>query len=292
MPFWSIEDCKILGVFAQFLAIQSPCFHLLLAYNLGYLLCNGSINKLSKQKKWQFMLANLVPFICTILPLIFGEYGRYSNNSKYEDFECWVISEQWQYVYVIAIALSLLLHYAVISYSFCKWKEYTQSGFDRHFHFIVVKLLRFVVIYTIIRFFPLLNRIWEFSTTEPPPFALIFAHHVGISLLGFCDAIIWIVNQKQVPYNTSYTRLNGKKKLMPKRTMLQQDAMEYDNDTLDTMTTDYWISTKHVLPKKYNKRKKKKVSLNRKDTFTYPEFTAPELPDYDKESTVVWSMDV
>ena len=228
LPFWPLSTCKLLGVTAQFLAIQSPCWHCLLAYNLGYLLCGGSISRLSKQKKYQFIVVNLVPLIATILPYAYHEFGRYENNIKYHDVECWIKSEQWQYMYVGFICLSLVFHYTVIVIAISKWKHYSQSGFDQHFKFVVIKLLRFIVIYTIIRFFPVMNRIWEFPSPEPPPFALICAHHIGISLLGFSNAVIWRINQKQIPYNKSYTdlkdekdgRRNNRKLLKKKKGML------------------------------------------------------------------------
>ena len=185
LTFWPLSTCKILGTIAQFLAIQSPCWHVLLAYNLGYLLLGGSIARLSKQKKYQFIIVNLVPLICAVLPFAYGVYGRYENNIKYNDIECWITNEKWQYMYVIAICLSLFFHYTVIVIAICKWKHYSQSGFNQHFKFVVIKLLRFIVIYTFIRVFPVMNRIWELSSPEAPPFGLICAHHIGISLLGF-----------------------------------------------------------------------------------------------------------
>eukprot|EP00486_Rosalina_sp_Unknown_P008960 CAMPEP_0201593054 /NCGR_PEP_ID=MMETSP0190_2-20130828/190775_1 /ASSEMBLY_ACC=CAM_ASM_000263 /TAXON_ID=37353 /ORGANISM="Rosalina sp." /LENGTH=208 /DNA_ID=CAMNT_0048052097 /DNA_START=913 /DNA_END=1539 /DNA_ORIENTATION=- len=118
-----------------------------------------------------------------------------------------------------------------------------------------------------------MNRIWEFSSPAPPPFALICAHHIGISLLGFSNAVIWRINQKQIPYNKSYTDLkdqnetprNNRKRKRKKGTRGENmihgnsgsDFNSYRTirnnsyDTVETTTTDYWISTKatpHVTP--------------------------------------------
>ena len=194
---------------AQFAVIQSPCWHILLAYNLGYLLCGGSISRVSKQKKYKFIIVNLISLICTILPFIYGVYGRYENNIKFHDVECYIKAEQWQYIFVVAICLSLGFHYAVIIIAICKWRNYSQSGFDQHFKFVVIQLLRFIVIYTIIRFFPVMTRMWELSSGYAPPFALVCAHHVGISLLGFADAVVWRVNQKRMPSNESHIDLEN-----------------------------------------------------------------------------------
>eukprot|EP01084_Bolivina_argentea_P019884 36970_1 len=321
LPFWDMTGCYILGISAQFLAIQSPCWHVLLAYNLGYLLLDGSINKLSKQKKYQFIIVNIIPFICTILPFIYNEYGKYQNNITYNDIECWITSEKWQYMYVIAICLSLMLHYIVIIIAISKWKSYSESGFDYHFKFIIIKLLRFIVIYTIIRFFPVLNRIWEFASPNPPPFVLIAAHHIGVSLLGLSDAVVWCINQKQIPYQktNSFTNLkNAKKrhhKLKTKRlkatgnTCVQNSGGSYQNsdelDTADieTTTTDYWISTKvtpHVTPQgninaNFNIIHQHLHQSNANNTLDsrkspYPDFdiTTPEM---DIESQCIWSLD-
>ena len=322
LAFWPLSTCKMLGTIAQFLSIQSPCWHVLLAYNLGYLLLGGSISRLSKQKKYQFIIVNLVPFICAVLPLAYGMYGRYENNIKYNDIECWITNEKWQYMYVIAICLSILFHYTVIVIAICKWKHYSQAGFDQHFKFVVIKLLRFIVIYTLIRVFPVMNRIWEFASVEAPPFASICAHHIAISLLGFSNAVIWRINQKQVPYNKSYTDLkpeNGKKNKRKKKqrgTMRENmlhgnSGSDYNSyrmrnnsyDTVETTTTDYWISTKQtphitlhgddipghlLIPVTPGPQISNPSTVTRKSS--YPELDI-STPEYENESSIIWSMD-
>eukprot|EP01084_Bolivina_argentea_P207905 354630_1 len=64
LPFWTTNQCHIFGMSLQFLSIQSPCWHVLMAYNLGYLFLDGSIKQLAKQKKYQFILVMIIPLIC------------------------------------------------------------------------------------------------------------------------------------------------------------------------------------------------------------------------------------
>ena len=52
--------CEILGVFANYFSIQSPLWHMLLAYHLFYLLKGYSIQSLNNQKKYHYIIVTTV----------------------------------------------------------------------------------------------------------------------------------------------------------------------------------------------------------------------------------------
>ena len=170
---------------------------------------------------------------------------------------------------------------------------------------MVIKLLRCVVIYTFIRVFPVICRMWEFTQTEPPPFGLICAHHVAISLLGLSNAVVWRVNQKQIPYNKSFVdSKNVKRKKMGKMAVRRDSASDYQSDRestncVETTTTDYWISAKGPTPRmtpraafaqnNHQLLVSGSAPLSRKGTYNMDvTFTNTER---DPESMVLWSLD-
>ena len=124
LPFWGSNFCQFLGICGQFLATQSPCYHFLIAYNLGYLLCGGTISKVAAHKKYQFAFVIIVPIIATVLPLKYDVYGKYQTFVPYVDIECWMNSNGWQYQYVVIITLSLICHWIVIGIAASKLKLY------------------------------------------------------------------------------------------------------------------------------------------------------------------------
>ena len=205
-----------------------------------------------------------------------------------EDIECWIVDEQWQYLYVVAIALSLLFHYAVIVIAALQWRHYARSGFDEHFRQVVIKLLRFVVIYTLIRVFPIFDRMWQFTSSAPPPFGVLCAHHIAISLLGFSNAVVWRANQKQIPLRA------------PSKKVAQSEYQSMHSGTTTDMdyTTPMQPEVAQLLLKHQQQMAVSSALLpgggvsapsSRRGTLNEVEVTQPEC---DPESTVMWSLDL
>eukprot|EP01084_Bolivina_argentea_P132755 234272_1 len=191
--FWSPLACKILAIIGQFVCIQSPVWHLILAYNLGYLLCGGSLQSLNKQRKYYFMSVIIIPLIATIVPAIYKVYGKYNDSSF--DFECWLKQDSWQLIWVGAILISLIVHYVVLFIAFIKWKNNSLLALLGYYKLIVIKLSRFVFVFTLVRVFPAIERIYVYKYGQAAVW-LICAHHWSIALLGVSNGIVWIINQK------------------------------------------------------------------------------------------------
>ena len=225
--FFNPTECTIIGVVAQFCCIQSPLWHILLAYHLGiyhmsvcytyifyilyilkstgYLLCGGSLEKLAKQKHFHYALVILIPLIATIIPAFMPENNGYQENQMDLDKDCWVVGAS-QYIFMSCISLSLAVHYMVLLvavYQFKKYKEFVAFSFQ--YYQIVIKLSRFVFVYTLVRLFPLIERIWE--AIGGVPYWLVLLQHLSIALLGLTNAIVWFWNQqndKIPPFRQQY----------------------------------------------------------------------------------------
>eukprot|EP01084_Bolivina_argentea_P069941 127210_1 len=225
-PFWSGTGCKILGMTAQFFAIQSPLWHCMLAYNLGYLVIYGSvnaINNLTKQRYCQYLIIIFVPTLCCIIPIVFDSinvYGIYINNNL-NDKECWLTKEPLQLVFVIAILLSLIFHYIVLGTMCFKW--YKNISTSQQYMSIIKRLMRFVIVYTIVRFLPAMDRIWECTTTKSPPLWLVLSHHICISSVGIANAIAWKINQQDKDVS-SFKRVTRKPLLKPLQVNVANDT--------------------------------------------------------------------
>ena len=244
--FWNKLQCKILGIIGQFVCIQSPVWHLILAYHLGYLLCGGTLDKLNKQKKYYFILVILIPLIATIIPAIYYQYGKYIDTSY--DFECWLKSENWQFIWVGAVMFSLFVHYVVLIIAFCKWRQNMLAALLGYYKLIVIKLSRFVVVFTIVRLFPSIERIYVLWCGQDcaVPVWLICAHHWSVASLGLSNGIVWIINQRT---GRDMAILMGDDK---RGKLVQGDGgdeqggsgFEYEESTTTVQSTDTAISVK------------------------------------------------
>ena len=202
---WSNKFCNILGIFGQFLGVQSPLWHMILAYNLIYLLYGetGSLDELAKQKIYQYTLVFIIPTITTIIPGIFKQYGKYQNNTDYSDYECWLISDSWQLIWTVTNILALLIHLVSLLYALCKWKnakeKHESQVFSLFYRKVCVNILRFVLVYTLIRIMPITSRIVEIlqPNNYTLPLWAIITHHVFISLNGVGNLLVWIWNQNE-----------------------------------------------------------------------------------------------
>ena len=103
-------------------------------------------------------------------------------------------AQSYQVVYVVFIVGSLLIHYAVVLFALYKYATVYSTVYKRRYWSIVATLFRFVAVFSLIRFFPALDRIVVLLSDAPPPFWLVMAHHVGIASLGIGDGFVWYLN--------------------------------------------------------------------------------------------------
>ena len=228
IPFWTNIPCTILGIYAQLFIVQSPLWHLILAYNLGYLLLKGtlsSLNKLQRQRWYQYLFVMIIPIIFAILPIFFTKYGIYENNNSF-DKECWIESEEWQLISICMILLSLIFHYIILLLLWCKYSKFKKEindynsslskynnnnsndrssslirlnndpySYNMQYKSVISRLGRFVFVYTLIRVLPAIERIYECFTPNSPPFWLLVGHHISIAMVGIANFIAWNINQ-------------------------------------------------------------------------------------------------
>eukprot|EP01084_Bolivina_argentea_P069940 127205_1 len=201
LSFWSETPCKILAIYAQFVAIQAPLWHCMLAYNLGYLVLGKSIQKLRKQRYYQYCIILIIPIICCILPILIdgiNVYGMYINNNL-NDKECWLVVKKWQLGFVSAIFISLLFHYIVLGI-LC-FKSHQNNGNSVQYLSIIQRLMRFVIVYTLIRVLPAINRLWGAFANSSPPLWLILSHHICVASVGITNGIVWCMNERDEAMN-------------------------------------------------------------------------------------------
>ena len=151
---------------------------------------------ISKQKHIHYTLVVVIPIIATIIPFLMPKNeGYHENKLAGLDKDCWV-GEWSQYIFIIAITTSIIFHYSVLLVAVIQFKKYKEfAAFSFQYYQIVVKLSRFVIVYTIIRFFPLIERLWELSANGNVPYWLVLLQHLSIAVLGCGNAIVWFWNQ-------------------------------------------------------------------------------------------------
>eukprot|EP01084_Bolivina_argentea_P261084 441080_1 len=150
---------------------------------------------LTKQRYYQYAIIIIIPMICCIVPILFAGinvYGAYNNNNS-ADKQCWLRKKQWQLIFVFAILLSLIFHYIVLGIFCCKSKNAMSSQYGS----IIKRLMRFVIVYTILRALPAIERIWEVVSDSSPPLWLVMSHHICIASVGIANAVVWTINESK-----------------------------------------------------------------------------------------------
>ena len=226
---YSEFTCKLIGISAQFLTIQSPLWHILLAYNLAFLLKGHKISDLNKQRIKLYSLMFIIPFICTIIPIFGHDYGSsLTMEEEYSDIDCWLKSRSYQMIFAVVGSISVLIHFAVLIYAYYKLNN-SSNQLRPHYVSIIKKMSGYIIVYFILRFFPLIERIYEFIDT--PPFWLLCCQHIGITLLGIGNAFIFIINE-YLYSNNNITKRHTK--------------YEQTSDIFSTSTDSTLISSKNI----------------------------------------------
>ena len=213
ITYWTNIQCIILGIYSQFLGCLSPLWHCLLAYHLCYLLFGGSLNTLKKQKYYHYFLILFLGFIATLIPLIppSDHYGIYINpklsiNSKtIIDRECWLKNTKYQIIWTVISLSSLLLHYLALLIAFYRWKQTSFFVLSPIYYEICKKILRFVVVYTILRLPATIDRLIEIFNNKSY-FTLIAINHYFQALIGVANFIVFAYNTRDNKINDNKTR--------------------------------------------------------------------------------------
>eukprot|EP01084_Bolivina_argentea_P061905 113167_1 len=203
--FWNNTQCTIIGVTAQFCGIQGPLWHILLAIYLGYLLCGGSMQKMYKQRYIHFTLINIIPLIGTLIPFLMNSNNGYHINDIHTDKDCWVIGYS-QYIFISVVSISLIFHYSVLIIACTQWRTLYYPKTKRFMN----QLSKFVFAYTIIRFFPLVERIYEIFQSDTP-YWMVLLQHLSVAALGMGNALVWFCNNddEQIEKNAKLAPING-----------------------------------------------------------------------------------
>ena len=72
------------------------------------------MEKLAKQKRFQYTIVIFIAVICTVIPALAPKGDGYEENDIDTYKDCWV--KGWsQYLFIICISISLIVHYMDIS---------------------------------------------------------------------------------------------------------------------------------------------------------------------------------
>ena len=218
LPPLTTTLCTLSGMCGQFFGTLSPLWHILLASYLFYLLTivsniqNGSNYSNSKHEYlqnpkiyfWTKFAFILFCFLCTIIPFFvhphcYKEVRNYydAKNEEYYGAECWVTG-YWEWIQYVIIILSLLFHYLVLILAFEKYNQ--TKAYTNAFIFLVDRLVVWVVVFSIIRIFPTLDRIWSVIDDKTVPLWVVVSHHCCLGAIGIANGIVWYLNRKTDPY--------------------------------------------------------------------------------------------
>jgi len=207
------SGCIVIGIFAMFLSIQSPLWHIILAYHLLYLLLGYSLQSLGKQKKYHFIIALFIPTIVTLIPIPLHEYGPWSPYKIPLSYNCYLTTDGWQFIQIALILFCTFIHYIVLL--ICCYKLIRlcdKRSFKTYLYNIITKYLRFVIVYTIVWTLPALAKIHQIKNKYNVPVWLNIALNCCIAFTGFANAIVWIWNLNSKYYTPDVINVNMKDK--------------------------------------------------------------------------------
>mmetsp|Transcript_70996 Transcript_70996/g.87100 ORF Transcript_70996/g.87100 Transcript_70996/m.87100 type:complete len:362 (-) Transcript_70996:33-1118(-) len=197
--------CRLLGIFGNFGGLSSPLWHLIMAWNLFYLLTNKSRNdyfnydkfSLIKQKPTLISLLLIFTISGTIVPIIGRAFGEFNNSQHYNEWECWIYKKGYQLIVLIPIIVSVLFNYIVLIIAYIRYvktKSYTFA-----YKLLIKRLIVWIVVFSILRSIPTFVRLMGiFHLTDDIPFILIAAHHYCFALWGFGNGLVWWINRNCV----------------------------------------------------------------------------------------------
>ena len=203
---YSDNICKIVGIIGQFGGTASPLWHLIMAWNLFYLLTkkDNHYNKftLINQKPTLIVLLLICTIMGTIIPIIGGAYGKFTNNQQFSEWECWINKKDYQLIIFIPIIISVFFHYIVLiiaCFKYVKTKSYTTA-----YVILIKRLIVWIIVFSIIRIIPAIVRFMSiFNLDDDEPFILIALHHYCVGLWGFGNGFVWFYNTKCSNVNTT-----------------------------------------------------------------------------------------
>ena len=200
-------------------------------------------NKCSFQEIFNILkcIMIVIAFIGTIVPIfvngnhytVISNYYQKSNNShkKNDDnsnndsnrhgygHECW-IEGSFELIDYSFVMVSLLFHFIVLFVTICKYCQ--TKTFTNAYSYLILRLLPWVVVYTIVRVIPTLDRVWDQIGSEySVPLWLVVGHDSTIASLGIANAIVWCFNRsidKNISQNYDHSRKKSKNRKRNTRT--------------------------------------------------------------------------
>ncbi|ETO34721.1 hypothetical protein RFI_02367 [Reticulomyxa filosa] len=211
---WQYDEtvCKLLGMFSQFVGTSSPLWHVLIALSLFYLILGFPLSTLARHKNKLFFGIVITGIVLTIIPFCYGAYGRIKTVGN--DSECWINQKTLQLTEYVPIVLSVAFHNVItviMGVQYCRYKYKHYADVEQHLisrrpHYSAVlsdKMAAFVIVFTLVRVFPTVNRIYGLIH-DSSPLWLVLLHHVSIASVGLGDGLVWYCTRKQHSSNNQH----------------------------------------------------------------------------------------
>lgn len=161
----------------------------------------------------------------------YSTYNKDKDKYRYYGSECWVCG-RFQIIDYVLVVLSICFHSIVVLMAITMKRKFTRhnrlftnnininmnrninnnnynnkltvssSNSNSMLHkggaygYMVRQLLPWIVVYTLIRVLPTIDRIWGQVSDDLVPLWLVLGHHYTIASLGIANALVWHSNRK------------------------------------------------------------------------------------------------
>lgn len=213
----------IVSEFAYLLILGSDFKSHSKLYKCGTICCRPPFNCQCKKylqnrklfcgiKIFIIVLSGIIAFIPLFVPQVdsYGEFYNYvvydkeknknSNHGNYipdylwgYDAQCWLKGDLRLMYYGVGVMVTLCYLFLL----FITLRRYNETkSYTKAYGYFVVRLLPWIVVYSMIRIFPTISRLWTAIARieNSTPLWLVVAHNVSLTSFGIANFVVWYVN--------------------------------------------------------------------------------------------------
>ena len=188
--------CVLSGFFMQFFEVAGFFWILNISINLYLILVRKVGNAVFKYEKLYHLLAWGVSLVLACIPLFYDAYGDAGNW-------CWV-QEDFHAIRMVIYFCPMVLIMLAASFNFLQSSLNVRPGRGKKGRMetnrIKFRLHMYILVYVILNFFPLLNRIYNAVEPNRPDFTLYLLQSIIAPLQGFGNAVIYGLNKAVVSH--------------------------------------------------------------------------------------------
>eukprot|EP01130_Rhizamoeba_saxonica_P009668 TRINITY_DN3941_c0_g1_i2.p1 TRINITY_DN3941_c0_g1~~TRINITY_DN3941_c0_g1_i2.p1 ORF type:complete len:243 (-),score=32.25 TRINITY_DN3941_c0_g1_i2:590-1318(-) len=190
-----IGFCIAQGLFLQYFQIATFCWITIIAFDLWMIVVRKR-TRTSFLEKFYHIGAWVTALLFALFPLVTSSYGL-------SGIWCWIVntdtaSSVWRflvfYIPLYLMILVVIVLYVMIIYNVIKYfkKSDTDDKSKKRVRRQLNRLKLYPIIFLLLYIFPIINRIYDWSSDGDQSFFLFLMQALTAPLLGFANGIVYV----------------------------------------------------------------------------------------------------